>query len=161
MCEGYGGVWGWEVGNEEGRENQLGPPSQLCSPQERFRLSSSLQEWRHFLITFQLLRPEAFCRLHSRREGEARRSVGETVGLPSAGRLLWIPTPLSRGLALGPRGTHAQAGFSASQGPGGSPAWAGQLPSPAPGTLGPAVTCFSSLPSVGLQPARRLDELAP
>lgn len=161
MCEGYGGAWGWEAGKEEGRENQLGPPSQLCSPQERFWLSSSLQEWRHFLIIFQLLRPEAFRRLHSRREGEARRGVGETVGLPSAGCLLWIPIPLSRGLALGPRGAHAQAGFSASQGPGGSPDWAGQLPSPAPGTLGPAVTCFSSLPSVGLQPACWLDELAP
>ena len=31
VCEGYAGVWGWQAGNEEGKENQLGHPSQLCS----------------------------------------------------------------------------------------------------------------------------------
>ena len=31
VCVGYGGVWGGEAGNEEGRENQLGPPPHLSS----------------------------------------------------------------------------------------------------------------------------------
>lgn len=120
MCEGYGGVWGWEAGNEEGRENQLGPPPHLSSvfPESFFCLSSPLQEWRHFLIIFQLLRPEAFRRLHSRERGrEERRRAGETVGLPSAGHLLWIPTPNVPGVSIKAPGDPWTGRFQCFSGP--------------------------------------------
>lgn len=151
-----------------GRTHPLSCSSALGSPGRADSVYLLLSERGEiFLIIFQLLKSEALHSLHSRkkeRKGREKEPTRERWASQVNGT-----SPVDYRPQNAPRDLHQGSGGPQWAGPGSglsrALAWAQPkrppLPSPPQLTGACPVTCSCSLPFLGLQPARRLDELAP